>query len=607
MAANNTSNSKGNKKKTDKKKTDTKKKDTKKTTVKTTKKSTGVTNTSKKISTTRSGTSYKIMHKYTEDDLFCLTANLFGMPYHFPDAVDQSIAAISTEFGKAFVERIITEAPIATFIPGVPKYLASENAQAKESISGALIEASSGDFDAITHMLDNKQDGWSMRLYDFEPRFNEYMRYVNVLCRTGASFLGITDTINVGGKEYAFTEFDWRHYRYNKNAHNASLKNVATTSIKSLVNGRFVMPDVSKLSDSQKEEVQKQYQQNINEQYETLKKAGFSDSEILMYQQKGDMDKVPFFDLGTIDTEATLEEVMTKYSYVQFYIDSDSGVNESMDNASGQSFIKGLMSNADQVMKDMNFLTQSVGSQNGMEGLGSATSNFTDGVSDMLNSLGLNKGLGGAAADVISKLGGMVAHVAKGENFIIPDIWESSSYTKSYTLNVKLRSPYGSKLGYYMDIFVPLMHLICLALPRETTVNTYGSPFLVKCHVEGVFSCNLGLITGLSITRNPESFSVDGLPTEVDVSINLVDLYGDLSIAPSNDPLLFLNNSSLVEYLAVNCGMSLTKPNFRAKYDSVINTVKSAFTDVPTNIGATLGENMQNFLSRFLPGAFFNN
>ena len=113
--------------------------------------------------------------------------------------------------------------------------------------------------------------------------------------------------------------------------------------------------------------------------------------------------------------------------------------------------------------------------------------------------------------------------------------------------------PYGNRLAYYLDICVPLMHLLALGIPRQSSANTYSSPFLVKAYVEGVFTCNMGLVTNMTITRgaNDSSMTIDGLPTEVDVNITLQDLYCELTMTPQSSPLLFINNTSLIEYLAV--------------------------------------------------------
>lgn len=131
---------------------------------------------------------------------------LFGIPYQFTSAVDPRIKGVSSMVGNKYMENVITEAPICTFIPGEPKYLPSENnVDSKVNTTAALLENVTG-FNSLTNAASNAvkiidteegSDGavtdkkiWDdYRLYDFKRNYVEYMKYVNVLCRAGATFL----------------------------------------------------------------------------------------------------------------------------------------------------------------------------------------------------------------------------------------------------------------------------------------------------------------------------------------------------------------------------------------------------------------------------------
>ena len=69
---------------------------------------------------------------------------------------------------------------------------------------------------------------------------------------------------------------------------------------------------------------------------------------------------------------------------------------------------------------------------------------------------------------------------------------------------------------------------------------------------------------------------------------------------PSSSPVQFVRNSSLVEYLATNCGMSLTKPNAEKKINMLYESVAlSSINDVPGNIfGAALSGVYENTIGR---------
>jgi hypothetical protein len=198
------------------------------------------------------------------------------------------------------------------------------------------------------------------------------------------------------------------------------------------------------------------------------------------------------------------------------------------------------------------------------------------------------------------------SNVLKGDNIVIPNIYQNSEYSKNYSLNLKLRTPYGTKLGYFLNIFVPLMHILALALPIQTSANTYESPFIVKMNVEGSFACNLGMVTNVTISRTHETRSIEGLPNEIEVAMQITDLYTDLALT-DQDPfnakaasLSFVSNSSLVDFLATNCGLSIVRPNVQKKWDMAVNGLEGFVFNGPTNIKAQLSQDVFNLMNSFV-------
>ena len=153
---------------------------------------------------------------YSKDDSvssYCM--HLFGCPYQFTDSVDPRVDDVSKDIGINFLQNFMLEAPIATIIPGKPSFLPGASKDEKISTAESFVEASGNE--AFKNLLEcvgtgSKTDD-QYRLYDFKPDYNEYINYVNVLCRTAASFLNLTDKINVDGTEYSFQNFDWRNYK----------------------------------------------------------------------------------------------------------------------------------------------------------------------------------------------------------------------------------------------------------------------------------------------------------------------------------------------------------------------------------------------------------
>ena len=70
--------------------------------------------------------------------------------------------------------------------------------------------------------------------------------------------------------------------------------------------------------------------------------------------------------------------------------------------------------------------------------------------------------------------------VLHGSNLIYPEIWMDSEYSKTYSIKMRLVSPYGTREAIYLNIFVPMFHALCLTLPRQTSANSYASPFIIR-------------------------------------------------------------------------------------------------------------------------------
>ena len=104
--------------------------------------------------------------------------------------------------------------------------------------------------------------------------------------------------------------------------------------------------------------------------------------------------------------------------------------------------------------------------------------------------------------------------------------------------------------------------------------------------MDGVCNINLGMITDMQINKSvsEQSWTVDGMPNEIDVSFTIADLYSDLSMSPQQNPILFLQNTSLIEYLANTCGMSLVYPQIGTKINLAMNLIKDRMTDIPQTV-----------------------
>jgi hypothetical protein len=163
---------------------------------------------------------------------------------------------------------------------------------------------------------------------------------------------------------------------------------------------------------------------------------------------------------------------------------------------------------------------------------------------------------------------------------IYPKIYKSSESSQDYNFTISLKTPYGDVYNYYMNILVPLFHLIGLAAPKMITANSIASPFLVQAFIPGMVTCQLGIIKTMTISKNPDNrrVSVNGYPLEIKVSFSIEELYNALSISPANDPAAFLFNETLNDYMANLAGLQPSVNTYMAQRKTALENVGNYFT-----------------------------
>lgn len=513
----------------------------------------------------------KMLYANNTEEILKYNMRLFGIPHQFTRFCDYRTYTIknrskNTYVGRKFIENIMLEAPVVTIVPGKPLYLPA--AKNKRGLSYTLLSAANGSVSGLVASKEvdkNKSKVKYQRYYDFQQDYYGYMKYVNILCAVGAAFLDLNDEKLVTGINTPMASFDWKNYRWKAESYTTSASNILTatkSALKSFAN--------------------------------TLKTYGKSASDkVSDKESKSTKTTDVFKDKENESVVEKLESLLAQTNFVQFYVDPSTGFSESGDNSTGESKLAGMMNAGSELSKEVAFLADS----GGMKGsdLSKMVSEGLDELNDQLFSK--NKG---AIGGVLSRMLGTGSNIIKGDNMIIPEIYQSSKYTKSYNLTVDLRTPYGNKKSYYLNILVPLFHLIALAMPRQTTANTYKSPCLVKAYFPGIFACNLGIVSSIQIDKNPngDSWTADGLPSHVRATLTIVDLYADLTLTPAGvgSIALFLANSSLIEYISTNCGVNLTTPQLSNRINTVITTVTQAFETVKQDIGMSIQSTLNDLV-----------
>ena len=237
---------------------------------------------------------------------------------------------------------------------------------------------------------------------------------------------------------------------------------------------------------------------------------------------------------------------------------------ESLSNETTTSAIEATIDKTTDIGSEIAFIT-------GSNSLGGLAGNTIEGITDVLGDTVESAGqfLSGLveplAGGFVTNLFSGAMRSIKGQKMIYPKIYKSSNSSMDYSFTIKLSTPYGDPYNYYMNIIVPLMHLIALAAPRMMTSNSIASPYLVQAFIPGMCTCQLGIIKQMSIIKNPElkHVSVQGFPLTVEVKIQIEELYNALSISPANDPASFLFNETLNDYMANLAGLQPSRDTYK--------------------------------------------
>lgn len=281
---------------------------------------------------------------------------------------------------------------------------------------------------------------------------------------------------------------------------------------------------------------------------------------------------------------------LSQREYVAFYIDSTNQISETFSNTTTESQLAQLTNSASDMGREIAFLT---GAMTGKVAKW-WDDNMLEKTMETVDST-IDKYLNGN--QLMKDITKQFATVAVGGKLLFPEIWQDSSFSKSYDINIKLRTPDGDKLSWFMNIYVPLCHLICLTAPiqSEHGVNGYVSPFLVRAFYKGMFNCDMGIVESLNISKGKEgAWTVDGLPTEVDVNMTLKDLYSAMSITKENNPGAFVNNLCLVDYIANTCGININEPDLIRQVDMYIILKANKYKHLIPNLWYTVQQDFAN-------------
>ena len=244
---------------------------------------------------------------------------------------------------------------------------------------------------------------------------------------------------------------------------------------------------------------------------------------------------------------------------VAFYVDAEPQISESLSNSTTQSQLAEKINSVSDLGREMQFLLGS--NENLMPSMVTDTMHKDPTKDTSVAQSAANKLISGGS------LIGTIMHsfdtIIGGGKLIFPEIWSDSQFSRDYNINIKLVSPDNDDYSIYVNIIVPLLHLLGFALPRGTGPSAFVSPYLVRCSYKGMFNVDMGIITSMNITKGAEcAWNHRGMPTSVNVSFTIKELYDIFALANNEAGNYKLaDNSIMMDYIGNLCGININEPD----------------------------------------------
>lgn len=295
----------------------------------------------------------------------------------------------------------------------------------------------------------------------------------------------------------------------------------------------------------------------------------------------------------------------TTFAHIPFYLDTDTSISEDFGNSLTESSLASTVNGISDMAREINFLTGYTSEALDSDWLSQNTdvASHMQNINDMVNSiLGHNS--------FLTNLSKHLTSVASGGKLIFPKIWSDSDFSRSYNVKIKLTSPDCNKLSIFLNILVPLFHLLGFVSPQTMPENPngYTSPFIVRAIYKSFFNVDMGIITSMSVDKGGDcQWTVDGLPTSIEVSLTIKDLYEAMGITKSGGENGWkydtLSNTAQMDYIANLCGINMYKPEIGRQLTMWLYNNGTKVVDVPRdiwrNINQSIGSAINTFFRRY--------
>lgn len=244
-------------------------------------------------------------------------------------------------------------------------------------------------------------------------------------------------------------------------------------------------------------------------------------------------------------------------SIINFRIGNDIGVTESFSNSTTTNPIADAL-NAESTAETADAQSGNMGKvKSSMNGIAQILAgNTMSGAMQIASSWG--KKIAGLGSE-------MMFLKAGGGKISLPEIYESSSFSRSYSFNFVFHSPYGDLQSIFENCYVPAIILFAMSLPRQVGGFTYIEPFALKVVVPGLLNINFGIVESLSVERGEQinDWTENRIPKTIKMTVGIKDMDHVVTMPLASRSLvknLFPNlfpASGIAEYFSTMSGLSL--------------------------------------------------
>ncbi|MCM1295017.1 MAG: hypothetical protein NC311_05700 [Muribaculaceae bacterium] len=290
------------------------------------------------------------------------------------------------------------------------------------------------------------------------------------------------------------------------------------------------------------------------------------------------------------------ESVMGLSAGVSFAFDPQSSISDTITNQTAESQFLSMFTDLGSKARELEFVLGYTGT-GANELIDSA--NYVEQAKTELNS-GAFAGLNNA----VDRIGAWMKNTAHGMNIRFPELWSDSSHSPSYDLEMHFIAPYATAFCKWRYVLVPFFHIFALAAPKSDVNNSqYSSPYLIRAFSKGYFNIEMGMIESLTWKRfgDGDMISEDGVPTQIDVSVSLKDLYHTLAMTNLFDNGEgftnvgnFMNNTGLMDLIGTLSGVNMNRISIGERISMFISSGTNAFGALGGNFMRSISDRVRN-------------